>query len=122
MSNHERLLRKYQSLLHTDKTKRANYKYIYEILSQFADAEYQVDNADTEAVTNTSPTTKKELLESIRHFLISEQNLKNVFAQFGKMHNSSQDWEVDMQFLAPYRFLGKFIKLAPLITDLFQKL
>ena len=73
-------------------------------------------------IKNGYPTTKAELLEMIKDFLICDSNLRTVFMKFGKMHGNEDSWELEEIFLKHYRFLGKYIKLRPLIQDLFEPL
>ena len=91
-----------------------DYKKVYTILSYFADAEIKLDTDDSnnpELEVTGMPTNKKELIAKIQNFLINEQNLKKVFQNFAKIFGNEEAWQVDTNFLKPYRFLNNYIKL-----------
>ena len=80
-------LHHFQALLKTEENVRLNYKYIYEILATFADAEFQVD-VQQEKKPSKPPKTKDEFLACIQYFLISDSNLRKVFLKFGALHGN----------------------------------
>jgi len=53
--------------------------------------------------------------------LITDKNLEKAFKEFGKIYKKEEVWKLSEEFLKPYRFIGNYIKLLPLVDDLFSK-
>jgi hypothetical protein len=105
---------------------KVNWKAIYKVLKRYSDTDFNNDPGQnmesvfTQEQETQQPSTKEEMIEMIKNFLITEDNLKIVFGLFGKMTGNEGQWKLDPVFLQPYRFFGSNLKLNSIIDDLFK--
>ena len=100
-----------------------NFLQVYHILSQFSDAEIQLEENGQKFDNSskvTKPKSKEELKQCVANFLITDKNLEQAFIELGKIYKQPELWHLSDDFLKPYRFIGNYVKLLPLVDDLFS--